>query len=310
MASPALEVQDLSFRYGEHVALAELELSIPAGEVFGLLGPNGGGKSTLFRLLATLVPLQRGSVRLFGLDLRTQPAAVRRLLGVTFQSPSLDGRLTVLENLRCQGTLYGLSGRGLKRRVADVLELLGLTDRERQTVETLSGGLKRRVEIAKSMLHRPRFLLLDEPSTGLDPNARLSLWATLEALRANSSVTILVTTHLMEEAERCDRLGILDRGRLVAMGSPDQLRSEVGGDCVTIHSDDLESLQLQLRQQLGVEANRVGGTLRVELPDGHRLVTRLMTELPEQIRQVSLGKPTLEDVFVQKTGHQFWEAAG
>jgi len=204
--------------------------------------------------------------------------------------------------------LYGLTGRRLAQRIDLLLDRLDLVDREKQTVQTLSGGLKRRVEIAKSMLHDPRFLLLDEPSTGLDPAARLKLWAALEKLRSDSGITILVTTHLMHEAERCDRLGILDRGALVALGTPTELRSAVGGDCVSIRPLELEALRQELVSRYQLQPRVVGDSLRVEMPDGHQFVSRLMTDLPEAVQSVSIGKPTLEDVFVQHTGHQFWEA--
>ena len=310
MSSEALNVDGVTFRYGEHVALRDVSFGIERSEVFGLLGPNGGGKTTLFRLLSTLVPLQDGNVSICGASLRDSAGDVRRKLGVTFQSPSLDVRLTVAENLRYQGMLYGITGRALSVRIDHLLELLDLTDRRRQTVETLSGGLKRRVEIAKSMLHDPEFLLLDEPSTGLDPSARLNLWAALQQLRRESGITVLVTTHLMDEAEKCDRLGILDRGSLVALGTPGDLRATVGGDCVTIRSEkpsDLDGVEEILRDSYGLAPKRFGDSLRVEMPDGHELVSRLMTEMPEAVQNVSIGKPTLEDVFVRHTGHQFWE---
>ncbi|OYW12731.1 MAG: ABC transporter ATP-binding protein, partial [Planctomycetales bacterium 12-60-4] len=285
-----------------------VSFAVAAGEIFGLLGPNGGGKTTLFRLLSTLLPLTAGRVSVMGIDVQRDPAYVRRCLGVTFQSPSLDGRLTVRENLTHQGHLYGLRGRDLRSRIDAVVGWLGLSDRLAQTPDTLSGGLKRRVEIAKSLLHAPRVLILDEPSTGLDPGARLDLWQVLARVRREEQITVLVTTHLMDEAERCDRLGILDRGRLVAVGTPDELRQSIGDNALTITSSDPESLANAIRQQFSIESQRLGDQLRIESARGLELLRELVVAYPDQIEAISLSKPTLEDVFIDRTGHRFWDA--
>jgi ABC-2 type transport system ATP-binding protein len=306
--SSAILVEEVSHRYGERLALDRVSFHVAPGEAFGLLGPNGGGKSTLFRLLATLLPLQEGSARIGDADVRTRPDEVRGLIGVTFQSPSLDGKLTVGENLRYHAALYGLSGSALRSRIDEVTVQLSLADRLRDRAETLSGGLQRRVEVAKSLLHRPRVLLLDEPSTGLDPGARHELWQSLESLIADNGVTILVTTHLMDEAERCHRLGILDRGRLVALGAPDVLRGEVGGDCITIDGDAPDDLAREIAARFGVAPEQVHGRLRIERPNGQELVRDLMNAFPSAIRSITLGKPTLEDVFLRKTGRPFEDA--
>lgn len=307
MTPPPVRVEHLSFRYGERLALNDVSFDLPPGSIFGLLGPNGGGKTTLFRILCTLLPPQEGSASILGLDVRTQPDAVRRVIGVTFQSPSLDIKLTVLENLLHHGRLFGLSGAPLRERCDSLLERMKLADRARDLVETLSGGLKRRVEIAKGLIHDPRVLLLDEPSTGLDPGARIDLWQYLEQLRRESAMTVLVTTHLMDEAERCDRLGILSRGRLVALGTPAELRESVGGDTVTIQSADAERLAAKIRERFAVDVRMVAGSLRIEHAVGHELVRDLMAAFPDEVSTVTFGKPTLEDVFIQKTGHRFWE---
>jgi ABC-2 type transport system ATP-binding protein len=196
--APAIEVRGLSHSYGERRALDGVEFSVEAGTIFGLLGPNGGGKTTLFRLLSTLLPIQAGQARVLGLDLAREPNEVRKHIGVTFQSPSIDPKLTVGENLKYQGQIYGLFGAALRQRIDLLAEKLGLRERLGERAETLSGGLKRRVEIAKGLLHRPQLLLLDEPSTGLDPGARHDLWRYLRGLREEDGVTVLVTTHLME----------------------------------------------------------------------------------------------------------------
>jgi ABC-2 type transport system ATP-binding protein len=303
----AIAIDRVAFRYGDRPALRGVSFDVGPGEIFGLLGPNGGGKTTLFRLVATLLPLQEGTIRVLGVDVAADPDSVRRLIGVTFQSPSLDGKLTVRENLTHHGHLFGLSGRDLRTRCDELLERLKLTDRAGDSAETLSGGLKRRVEIAKGLLHDPRVLLLDEPSTGLDPGARHDLWRLLDDLRTGSGVTTFVTTHLMEEADRCDRLGILSRGELVALGTPDELRSSIGGDCLTIQSLDPESLARRIREQFQIEPQQVAGALRIEQSGGHELLRNLVEAFPKEIASVSLGKPTLEDVFIARTGHRFWD---
>jgi ABC-2 type transport system ATP-binding protein len=305
--TPAIQAQGLSHRYGDHLALDDLTFEVSSESIFGLLGPNGGGKTTLFRILSTLLPVQTGTVCLLGLDVRGQPDAVRRQIGVTFQSPSLDTRLTVRENLRHHGHLYGLFGSFLARRIEELLDHLNLGSRANDLAGTLSGGLKRRVEIAKGLLHHPRLLLLDEPSTGLDPGARIDLWEYLSRLKSRGGMTILVTTHLMDEAERCDCLGILDRGKLVALDTPEKLRASVGGDCLTIHSEQSPAgLAEKIQSRFGVAVQQVGESLRIEREQGHELLRDLVEAFPNDIAGISLGKPGLEDVFIKKTGHQFW----
>lgn len=306
--SLALNVSGLRHRYGDREALRGIDFTVATSEVFGLLGPNGGGKTTLFRILATLLPLKEGSVSLLGFNLATQQHEIRHRIGVTFQSPSIDGKLTVTENLRHQAHLYGLSGHAATTRIDELLGRLGLTDRRRDRADSLSGGLKRRVEVAKSLLHRPQLLLLDEPSTGLDPGARHDLWQYLTGLRQDEGTTILVTTHLMEEAEHCDRLGILDQGQLVALGSPDELRLSVGGDCLTIQSPAPVRLAEQIESRFQVTSRRIGDALRIERRAGHELLRDLVAAFPDEITAISLAKPTLEDVFIARTGHRFWES--
>jgi len=303
----AVTVDHVEHRYGDRQALAGLSFDVAAGEIFGLLGPNGGGKTTLFRLLSTSLPLQSGAITILGLDVTRDSHAVRQAIGVTFQSPSLDRKLTVSENLQHQGHLYGLMGQDLRARMDRLLEQLGLTDRRGDIAGTLSGGLQRRVEIAKGMLHDPQLLLLDEPSTGLDPGARHDLWRYLGQLR-EAGVTVLVTTHLMEEAEKCDRLGILDRGSLVALGTPMELRSSIGGDCVTLVSPDPGRLESLISDQFQVSVQRIGESLRIEHAQGHELLRDIVAAAGDLVTSCTLGKPTLEDVFIQRTGHKFWEA--
>ena len=243
-------------------------------------------------------------MRILERELGRETDAIRPHLGVVFQHPSLDGKLTVRENLCHHAHLYGLKGRQLQDRIQVVLKQLGLEERRHDLVETLSGGLQRRVELAKAFLHEPQLLLLDEPSTGLDPGARLDFTAYLEHLRDTEGVTILLTTHLLAEAERCDRVGILHQGRLVAVGTPDALKAQVGGDVVTIVSAAPEQLQTQLRERFQCEPTVVEGRLRVEIENGHIFVRDVVEAFADHIQSVTFGKPTLEDVFTHLTGHR------
>ncbi len=305
--APAIQLDDLHFAYGDHVALDGVSLEIARHEIFIFLGPNGGGKTTLFRLLSTLLPVQRGRIALLGFTLPTEVAEVRRRLGVVFQAPSLDKKLTVEENLDYQAALYGLHGKLLEDRKGRLLEQLKLADRRKQRVEQLSGGLRRRVELAKGMLHQPQLLLLDEPSTGLDPGARADLWQYLLFLRDELGVTIVLTTHLLEEAERADRIAILDRGRIVAVGAPEELKATVGGDTLTIETDQPEAVIEALRRELHLEPQRFDHSVRLELPEAHQWVPRIVEVAGESLKSIQVGKPTLEDVFIDKTGHRFME---
>jgi ABC-2 type transport system ATP-binding protein len=303
----ALSTKDLTHRYGDRLALDDVSLRVDPREIFGLLGPNGGGKTTLFRILSTLVRPTSGTASILGLDLLRDTTALRARIGVVFQAPSLDKKLRVRENLAHQGHLYGLSGAALQERIDHLLIEFNLRDRARDLVETLSGGLQRRVEIAKSLLHCPELLLLDEPSTGLDPGARIDLWQMLYRLRDQQNVTVLLTTHLMEEAERCDRVAIIDQGRIVAKGTPEELRAEIGGDVISARSRDATSLGGKIAESLGVEVNVLNDEVRIEHPDGAGFVARLVAAFPGEIDSVTLAKPTLEDVFIARTGRRLGE---
>jgi ABC-2 type transport system ATP-binding protein len=297
-----IEVENLIHRYGSRIALGGVSFTVGEGEIFGLLGPNGGGKSTLFRILSTMMVPTSGRALIAGDDVVREPAAVRRHVGVVFQSQSLDKALTVEENLRSQGHLHGLSGAVLRERIEHVMEQLGLKERRRDLVESLSGGLRRRVEIAKALLHRPQVLLMDEASTGLDPAARRDLSNYVEGLRKRENVTILLTTHILEEADRCDRLVLLHQGKIVAEGSPRELRAGIGGDVVVLETEDALSLSGKIAQRFGVVSKVMDGQVRVEIPNGHRFITEVVEAFPGAIESVALHKPTLEDVFVRETG--------
>ena len=297
-----IQVENLTHRYGDRTALADVSFEVRKGEIFGLLGPNGGGKSTLFRILSTMMAPNSGRAAIAGHDVVREAAAVRRQVGVVFQTQSLDKALTVEENLRAQGHLHGLSGALLGDRMARAMERLGLADRRKDLVETLSGGLRRRVEIAKALLHHPLVLLMDEASTGLDPAARRDLSRHIESLREQEGVTILLTTHILEEADRCDRLVLLHQGAIVAQGSPRELRSSIGGDVVVLETNEAESLAGRIEQRFGVRPAALEGHVRVEIPNGHRFITEVVEAFPGAIESVGLHKPTLEDVFVRETG--------
>lgn len=304
--APAVDISHLAYRYGEHEAIRDLTLSIAEREIFAVLGPNGSGKTTLFRVLSTLIPIQQGEVRILGNDLRREAAAIRAHIGIVFQSPSIDKKLTVQENVIYHGRLYGLNGRELRTRTDEMLTRLGLSDRRRELVEKLSGGLRRRVELATGMLHRPRLLLLDEPSTGLDPGARSDLWQYLEQVRDNDGVTIVVTTHLLDEAQRANRIAIMHKGQLSALDTPVALQAAVGGDAITIRTKDATALAAAIGQQFNVTAMVLDSTVRLEQPNGHEWIPRLVEAFPDRIESITLGKPTLEDVFIHFTGHRFW----
>ena len=266
--------------------------------------PNGGGKTTLFRVLSTLVPPQQGRAAVLGAELPGETRRVRASIGVVFQSPSLDKKLTVAENVHHQAALYGVPRSQWRQRTAELLEQFQLTDRADERTESLSGGLRRRAELAKGIVHSPPLLLLDEPSTGLDPGARVGLWSCLQQLRAGGT-TVVLTTHLLDEAERCDRLAILDEGQVVALGPPEQLRSAIGGDSITLETETPQELAQGLRETFDVEPVIVDQQVRLERSDGHQWVPRLVEAFGPAIAAIRLGKPTLEDVFIHHTGRKW-----
>jgi len=308
MISPrAVLIENVSHFYGKRQALADVSLSIDPGEIFVFLGPNGGGKSTLFRLLSTLMPLSHGEISVLGRTVRTHQHEVRQQIGVVFQMPSLDKKLTVLENIHQQAALYGVTGSALYERTTLLLDKLELEDRKKDIVEDLSGGLRRRVELAKGMLHSPKVLLLDEPSTGLDPAARQAMWRYLEFLRSDQGVTVILTSHLLEEAEKADRIAILDQGKLVALDTPDALKDQIGGDTITIRTRESQELMGKLHQELGLIATEVTGLVRLETEDGPAAIRLIMQTASELVDAITLAKPSLEDVFIAMTGRQFTE---
>jgi len=308
VSAPLVAIKDLRHVYAakgkqaERQALKGVSFDVGEGETFGLLGPNGGGKSTTFRVLSTYFPPTSGAVTVFGLDLQRSAAEIRKRLGVVFQNPSLDAKLTVVENMKHQGHLYGVQD--LPSRIEEMLSRYKLEDRRNDLAGSLSGGLRRRVELAKGLLHRPELILLDEPSTGLDPGARRDLWDHLRDLKKERKVTLIVTTHLMDEAEHCDRLVLLNEGTIAAAGTPAALKSAIGGDVITIESTEPESLRARIKEKFGQEPSLVGTTLRLERGQGHSFIPQLVEAFPGLIHAVSLSKPTLEDVFIHHTGRR------
>jgi len=303
--TPVIVVEKLTHSYGERKALRGVGFSVHQSEIFGILGPNGGGKTTLFRILSTMFRPASGRATILGHDVTSQPAAVRKRIGVVFQSPSLDVKLTVAENLKHQGHLHGLRGKVLDQRLNAMLDRFALDDRCNELVEKLSGGLRRRVELAKGLLHLPRVLILDEPSTGLDPGARRDLWEQLRQLRTGDGVTVLLTTHLLEEAEKCDRLAILDSGKLIALGSPDELKARIGGEVLMLKSPAPADLQQRLLDHFKMDSTLLENFVRVEQENGHELVPKIIEAFPGLVESITVSKPSLEDVFIKETGHKF-----
>jgi ABC-2 type transport system ATP-binding protein len=300
-------LENIHFSFKDREVLKGVSFAVAKKEIFGLLGPNGSGKTTLFRILSTRLRAASGQVVIAGDNLPKEQNKARTKMGVVFQSPSLDGKLTVAENLKHHGHLHGLTGGDLKRRIDEMMEKLGIRERSKELVEKLSGGLKRRVELAKSLLHDPSLLILDEPSTGLDPGARIDLWKYLKNLRDEKGMTILVTTHLMDEAEHCDRVAIMRRGQIVKIGNPTELKRRISGDIILIKAQNPEVLSASIRQKFGVNATVIDHMLQVEHDQGPEFIAKLAGAFSSEIESITFRKPTLEDVFVHETGHRFWD---
>lgn len=303
ISSSSIIADQVSYRYGQQQALSDVCFTVPQGCLFGMLGPNGAGKTTLFRLLATLLPLQSGSVRVAGFDLKSSPAAIRRRLAVTFQSPALDPRLTVEENLWCHGRIYGIVRNDLKVKIGDSLADFGLSDRRRSLVGDLSGGLRRRAELAKCFLPSPSLALLDEPSTGLDPAARRQFWDLVTTQQQRHGTTIVVSTHLMEEAELCHQLLLLDQGQVVAHGTPAELHRSLQGNRLTIRGHNNDTLKPRIEELLGVKAQQTGDRICLRVDDAAADLQKVMQHFSEQVVSAEIACLTLDDVFMERTGH-------
>ena len=303
-----VNVKELSHEYmrGKPV-LRSIQCFIEEGEFFGFVGPNGGGKTTLFRILATLISPQAGSVEIAGINIKNNPSQVRPLLGVVFQNPSLDKKLTIAENLKCHGYCYGLHGEALNIAISKNLERLGLLPRAREKVERLSGGLQRRVELAKALVHNPKILLLDEPTMGLDPMARGEFWNYIAELRQSAGITVIATTHFLEEADRCDRIAIMDQGKMVACDKPKKLKERIGKDVLLITTSQPETVLAPIAAELNLKLAYFNGGLRGYIDEGNisQVTQVLMTKFSAQVEGIAVHKPNLEDVFYEFTGRNF-----
>ena len=302
VATPAISVTDLAKTFGEVRAVRGINFEVAMGEVFGFLGPNGAGKSTTINMLCTLTKPSSGSATVAGHDVVTERDDVRRNIGLVFQDPTLDNYLTAAQNLQLHAELYGVQSQLVKPRMQQVMEMVGLWDRKDGTVGTFSGGMRRRLEIARGLMHSPRVLFLDEPTIGLDPQTRRSIWNYIHELQEREEITIFMTTHYMDEAEWCGRIAIMDHGEIVALDTPAALKAGVGTDRVTIHTDDNSAAIDALTRQFGLEAKISEGAVVFGVPGGEQFVPRLFAELGLPIRSVAVSRPSLDDVFMSYTG--------
>jgi len=307
MPDNAIAAEQLVKRYGDIEAVRGIDLSVTAGEIFGFLGPNGAGKSTTISMLCTLLRPTAGRAAVAGFDVAREPDSVRAAIGLVFQDPALDEQLTARENLEFHAFLYDVPRAIRTQRIDEVLGMVELTDRAGSKVMTFSGGMKRRLEIARGILHSPEVLFLDEPTRGLDPQTRSHIWDYLRDLRRREGITIFMTTHYLDEAEFCDRIAIIDMGRIVALGTPDELKARVGGDVVTIATTDNAASAAELGSKFGLTPAVDDGTLRIEVTDGAALIPRLVRDLSARVTAVTLRRPSLDDVFLKLTGRAIRE---
>jgi ABC-2 type transport system ATP-binding protein len=298
----AVSVDHLVKRYDEVEAVRGIEFEVQSGEIFGFLGPNGAGKSTTINMLCTLVRPTSGSAQVAGHDIVTERDEVRRNIGLVFQDTTLDGYLTAEQNLRLHAELYGVPREAVLPRMTEVMEMVGLWERRGSLVNTFSGGMKRRLEIARGLLHSPRVLFLDEPTVGLDPQTRSSIWSYISELKSREDITIFLTTHYMDEAEYCDRIAIMDQGRIIVLDTPEALKASVGKDRVQIQTDDDEAAIASLQSNFEIEATVAEGMVTFGVEAGEQFVPRLFAELGQPIRSVNVSRPSLDDVFMSYTG--------
>ncbi|MGH2706365.1 MAG: ATP-binding cassette domain-containing protein [Actinomycetota bacterium] len=303
-----MSVRGLVKRYGEIRAVAGIDFDVARGETFGFLGPNGAGKSTTIKMLCTLATPTAGRAAVAGFDVVRERDAVRRNIGLVFQETTLDGYLTAERNLRFHAELYGVPRAEVGPRIQQVLELVGLFDRKDSKVHTFSGGMMRRLEIARGLLHSPRVLFLDEPTIGLDPQTRASIWEYIGELRTNEEITIFFTTHYMDEAEYCDRIAIIDHGSIVALGTPEALKASVGKDRLQIQTGDDQAAIAALRERFGIEAGIHEHAVTFSVSSGEEFVPRLFAGLGVPISSVKVARPTLDDVFMKYTGRTIRDA--
>lgn len=303
----AIVTRNLTRKFDGLVAVNRVNLEIKEGELFGLLGPNGAGKTTLIHMLATILQPTTGTAKVAGLDIHKNPDGVRTAIGIVFQEPSLDNRLTGRENLDFHGRMYGMSRVQREARIKEVLKIVGLSNRADTLVQTYSGGMKRRLEMARGLMHRPKILFLDEPTLGLDPQTRRVVWEQIESLNRAEKITIILTTHYIEEADYlCNRVGIIDCGKIVALDKPKVLKDKLKGDIVSLKVADPEKfLAILRRSSLVNEAKIVDDRLHLQVGNGGRALPKLIDIIKSrggQVQEASLSRPTLEDVFIKYTG--------
>jgi ABC-2 type transport system ATP-binding protein len=307
---PAVWTRGLAKNYGEVQAVKGIDFEVAPGEIFGFLGPNGAGKTTTIAMLCTLASPTAGEARVAGHDVVTARNEVRRNIGLVFQDPTLDGYLTAEENLRFHADLYGVPRAIARERMQIVLEMVGLWERRESIVNTYSGGMRRRLEIARGLLHSPRVLFLDEPTIGLDPQTRSSIWTYIKELKAREEITIFLTTHYMDEAEYCDRIAIMDQGEIVVLDTPESLKASVGRDRVMIKTEDDDAAIAALHERFDIEAVIAEGQVTFSVGEGEQFVPRLFAELGVPITGVSVSRPSLDDVFMSYTGTTIRDAEG
>lgn len=299
-----IQVENLAKSYRGLEAVKSVSFQVAEGEVFGFLGPNGAGKTTTINMLCTLTRPTGGRAQVAGYDVVKQTSEVRRSIGLVFQETTLDDYLPAEQNLRFHAYAHGVPKSTLETRMRDLLTLLELWDRRKDKIHTYSGGMKRRLEIARGLLHHPRVLFLDEPTLGLDPQTRRLVWDYLKNLRSREDLTIFMTTHYMEEAENCDRIAVIDHGEVVALGSPDNLKAKVGGDIVTLRTEDNAAMASVLRERYTLESDIRDGTIIFQVARGDEFLPELVRSGAHGLISMSLRRPTLDDVFLQLTGRE------
>ena len=297
-----IDVREVVRRFGQVAAVQGVSFQVAAGEIFGFLGPNGAGKTTTITILCTLLRPTGGSATVNGFDVVRQRSAVRRSIGLVFQKPTLDDALSAEQNLRFHAYAYGVPAGVREQRIRALLTLVELWDRRRESVRTFSGGMQRRLEIARGLLHHPRVLFLDEPTLGLDPQTRRRIWDYLAELRAREQLTIFLTTHYMDEAEQCDRVAIIDHGRIVALDTPDGLKRALGGDRITLTTADGQAAASELRRRYGIAPVEAHGSVSFHVPAGESFLPDFVRNFSQPLEAISLRRPTLDDVFLHLTG--------
>jgi len=302
-----IEVFELKRKFKELIAVDGISLDVAGGEIFGFLGPNGAGKTTTIQMLCTLLRPTSGTARLNGYDIIKDKDNVRKSIGIVFQDPSIDVKLTAWENLEFHRLIYDVPRAHAIKRMNEVVEMVGLSDRVKDMVETYSGGMRRRLEIARGLIHHPKILFLDEPTIGLDPQTRNHIWSYIHRLKISEEITIFMTTHYMDEAENCDRIAIIDAGKIIALDTPDNLKKKIGGDIVSINTQNNAASKLVLEQEFGFNVLEQNSTLTFEVKDGDKFLPKLFKETSLGISSVTVRRPTLEDVFLALTGRTIRE---